>query len=200
MLWLVAITNKMQLSNGILLFHSTLIVQHVSSVVAHHQEPQLYLQLLVYIRLWRPPVVPSEWELQFPLRRHHGRSPQAYVNQKMQIQLRFLMMSDITLETCWTINVLWNNKIPLLSCILLVIATSQILFYSVSLILTVFLFLVHSIDWFSSTFFTLPNCYLPFCSPTTELPLHLIVLLIYALKELYLFVRCSWTFCEDSSY
>ena len=28
--------------------------------VAHHQEPQLYLQLLVYIRLWRPPVVPSD--------------------------------------------------------------------------------------------------------------------------------------------
>jgi len=62
---------------------------------------------------------------QFPLRRHHGRSPQAYVNHKLQIQLRFLMMYDITLETCWTINVLWNNKIPLLSCILLVIATSH---------------------------------------------------------------------------
>ena len=48
---LIAITNKMQLSNGILLFQSTLIVN--------------------------------------------------------------------------TINVLWNNKIPLLSCILLVIATSH---------------------------------------------------------------------------
>ena len=32
--WLVAITNKMQRSNGILLFHSTLIVQHVSSVMS----------------------------------------------------------------------------------------------------------------------------------------------------------------------
>ena len=83
-LWLVAITNKMQLSNGIILYLS-----------------------------------------HFPLRRHHGRSPQAYVNQKLQIHLRFLMMSDITLETCWTINVLWNNKIPLLGCILLVIATSH---------------------------------------------------------------------------
>ena len=31
---LVAITNKMQLSNGILLFHSTLTVQHVSSVMS----------------------------------------------------------------------------------------------------------------------------------------------------------------------
>jgi len=33
-LWLVAISNKMQLSNGILLFHSTLIVQHVSSIMS----------------------------------------------------------------------------------------------------------------------------------------------------------------------
>jgi len=31
---MIAITNKMQLSNGILLFHSTLIVQHVSSVMS----------------------------------------------------------------------------------------------------------------------------------------------------------------------
>jgi hypothetical protein len=30
---------------------------------AHHQELQLYLQPLVYIRLWRPAVVRSEWEL-----------------------------------------------------------------------------------------------------------------------------------------
>jgi len=70
----------------------------------------------------------------FPLRQHHGRSPQTYVNQKLQIQLRFLMMSDITLETCWTINVLWNNKIPLLSRILLVIATSQAMSVVVNLL------------------------------------------------------------------
>ena len=50
-----------------------------------------------------------------------------HVNQKLQVQLRFLMMRDITLETCWTINVRWNNKIPLLSCISLVIATSHFL-------------------------------------------------------------------------
>ena len=37
------------------------------------------------------------------------------------------MMSDITLETCGTINVLWNNKIPLLRCILLDIATSRVI-------------------------------------------------------------------------
>jgi len=37
---------------------------------------------------------------QFPLRLDYGRSPHAYVNQRLQIQLGFLMMSDIPLETC----------------------------------------------------------------------------------------------------
>ena len=32
-------------------------------VAAHHQELQLYLQLLVYISVCWPPVVQSEWEL-----------------------------------------------------------------------------------------------------------------------------------------
>jgi hypothetical protein len=57
------------------------------------------LQPLVYIRLWRPAVVRFEWEL-FPLRHDYGRSPQAYVNQRLQIQLQLLMMSDVPLETC----------------------------------------------------------------------------------------------------
>jgi len=125
--WLVAIINKMQLSNGILVFHSTLIVQHVSSVMS------LIIRNLncicsfwfTYARGDRPWCrLSGNWLRysacccwsscdqqrqalylsQFPLRRHHGRSPRAYVNQKLQIQLRFLMMSDITLETCWTIN------------------------------------------------------------------------------------------------
>ena len=47
---------------------------------------------------------------QFPLRFVYGRSPHAYVNQRLQIQLGLLMMSDIPLETCWAFNVLWNNK------------------------------------------------------------------------------------------
>ena len=53
----------MQLSNGIFI-----IPQYINCstcferCVAHHQEPQLYLQVLVYIRLWRPPLVPSEWQ------------------------------------------------------------------------------------------------------------------------------------------
>ena len=44
----------------------------------------LYLQPLVYIRMWWPAVVKSEWE--FPLRLDYGRSQHAYVNQRLQIQ------------------------------------------------------------------------------------------------------------------
>ena len=59
-------TNK---TSGCNLVTEFIIPQYINSstcferYVAHHQAPQLYLQLLVYIRLWRPPVVPSEWEL-----------------------------------------------------------------------------------------------------------------------------------------
>jgi len=67
----VAITNEMQLGNGI--YYS----------IVH----------------WK-----------FPLRLDYGRSPHAYVNQRLQIQLGLLMMSDMPLETCWAFNVLWNNK------------------------------------------------------------------------------------------
>jgi len=37
---------------------------------------------------------------QFPLRLDYGRSPLAYVNQRLQMQLGLLMMSDIPLKTC----------------------------------------------------------------------------------------------------
>ena len=47
---------------------------------------------------------------QFPLRLDYGRSPHTYVNQRLQIQLELLMMSDIPLETCWAFNERWNNK------------------------------------------------------------------------------------------
>ena len=39
-----------------------------------------------------------------------GRSPHAYVNQRLQIQLELLMMSDMPLKTCWAFNERWNNK------------------------------------------------------------------------------------------
>jgi len=59
--------------------------------------------------MWWPAVVKSEWE-EFPLRLDYGRSPHAYVNQRLQIQLELLMMSGIPLETCWAFNERWNNK------------------------------------------------------------------------------------------
>jgi hypothetical protein len=48
----------------------------------------------------------------FGLHKHvvTGRSPHAYVNQRLQIQLELLMMSDMPIETCWAFNEQWNNK------------------------------------------------------------------------------------------
>jgi hypothetical protein len=40
----------------------------------------------------------------------YGRSPHAYVNQRLQIQLELLMMSGVPLETCWAFIERWNNK------------------------------------------------------------------------------------------
>ena len=37
---------------------------------------------------------------QVPLILDYGRSPHAYVNQRLQIQLELLMMSGVPLETC----------------------------------------------------------------------------------------------------
>jgi len=39
-----------------------------------------------------------------PLRLDYGRSPHAFVNQRLQIELEFLMMSGMPLETCWAFN------------------------------------------------------------------------------------------------
>jgi hypothetical protein len=39
-----------------------------------------------------------------------GRSPHAYVNQRLQRQLELLVMSGVPLETCWAFNKRWNNK------------------------------------------------------------------------------------------
>jgi hypothetical protein len=53
------------------------------------------LQPLVYIRMWGPAVGNSAWERQVPLRSDYGRSPHAYVNQRLQIQLELPMMSGV---------------------------------------------------------------------------------------------------------
>ena len=83
------------------------------------------MQPLVYIRMWWPAVVKSEWKLrldygrpphayvvksEWELRLDYGRSPHAYVNQRLQIQLELLMMNGMPLETCWVFNERWNNK------------------------------------------------------------------------------------------
>jgi hypothetical protein len=44
------------------------------------------------------------------VRLDYGRSPHAYVNQRLQIQLELLMMSSVQLETWWAFDELWNNK------------------------------------------------------------------------------------------
>jgi len=54
---------------------------------------------IYYSTVHRPTVVKSEWE-QFPLRLDYGRSPHAYIYQRLQIQLELLMMSGMPLETC----------------------------------------------------------------------------------------------------
>jgi len=41
---------------------------------------------------------------------YYGRSPDAYVNQRLQIQLELLMIRSMPLETCWAFNERWNNK------------------------------------------------------------------------------------------
>jgi hypothetical protein len=46
----------------------------------------------------RSQVLSGKWE--FPLRLDYGRSPHAYVNQRLQIQLELLIMSGMPLKTC----------------------------------------------------------------------------------------------------
>jgi hypothetical protein len=67
---------------------------------------------------------------QFPLRLDYGRSPHAYVNQRLQIELELLMMSGIPFETCWDVNERWKDKFSykVASCwlyILIIITTLQ---------------------------------------------------------------------------
>ena len=75
--------------------------QHVSSgTPLIIRSSKLYLQPLVHIPMWWPAVVSLD----------NGRSPHGYINQRLQIQFRVLMMSGVPLETCWAFSKLWNNK------------------------------------------------------------------------------------------
>ena len=73
--------------------------------------------------MWWPAVVKSEWEL----RLDYGRSPHAYVNQRLQIQLELLMISGMPLATCWAFNDRWNNKLyyKVASCWLFLLSLSH---------------------------------------------------------------------------
>jgi hypothetical protein len=63
---------------------------------------------------------------EFPPRLDYGRSPHAYVNQRLQRQLELLMMSGVPLETCWAFNERWNNKFyyKVASCWLFVLSNT----------------------------------------------------------------------------
>jgi len=96
-------------SGGLTVFAASGLHTHV---VTGRSQVWVGTQFWVYIRMWWQALVKSEWELssEFPLRLDYGRSPHAYVNQRLQIQLELLMMSGMPLETCWAFNERWNNK------------------------------------------------------------------------------------------
>ena len=50
------------------------------------------------------------WAFNKRFRLDYGRSPHAYVNWRLQIQLELLMMSGMPLKTCWAFHERWNNK------------------------------------------------------------------------------------------
>ena len=85
---------------------------------AHHQELRTALAAsgFAYVRdCWTLRLLDSVQQPQrptteFPRRLQYGRSPHAYVNQRLQIQLELRMMSGVPLETCWAFNERWNNK------------------------------------------------------------------------------------------
>jgi len=67
---------------------------------------------------------------QFPLRLDYGRSPHAYVKQRLQIQLELLMMSGMLLETCWAFNERWINEFyyKVASCWLFLLNANKVLY------------------------------------------------------------------------
>jgi hypothetical protein len=76
---------------------------------AHHQEIKYCnCSLWFYVRLWLPATVMAEW---FPLNHDSCRQPQMNVKPEAVITIfELLMMSGVSLETCWAFNKLWNNK------------------------------------------------------------------------------------------
>jgi len=107
----VEITNKMQLCNRI--YYST-VHWRLNIFRAAHRSSSGALSVFAASGL-HTHVVTARIQVwvgtgQFPLRLDYGRSPHAYVNQRLQIQLLLLMMSGVPFETCWACNERWNNK------------------------------------------------------------------------------------------
>jgi len=56
---------------------------------------------------WRLNMFRKAYRMWWPAVGNYGRSPHAYVNQRLQIKLELLMMSGMPLETCWAFNERW---------------------------------------------------------------------------------------------
>ena len=79
---------------------------------AHHQELKTVIVAsgFTYVFGCRP----LRWlsgNQRFPLSHRSGRQPKTYVKPEAAITVfELLMMSGVSLETCWAINKHWNNK------------------------------------------------------------------------------------------
>jgi hypothetical protein len=51
-----------------------------------------------------------EQHCKFQLRFFYGRSPHAYVKDRLHIELELLLMSGMPFDTCWAFNERWNNR------------------------------------------------------------------------------------------
>jgi len=101
--WLSRNTNKMQLCNRIYYFK---VYWRLNMFRAAHRSSSGALNCLY--SLWF--IYPCGDRPLPRLSLGNGRSPHGYINQRLQIQLKLLMMSGVSLETCWAFNKLWNNK------------------------------------------------------------------------------------------
>jgi len=129
----IEITNKMRPYSKIYYSNVLLIAQHVSSdapliirssktVIIIVEATITVFELMImssvlletcwavnktnlwfYIRLWLLAAVRVDWE--FPLNLDSGRKPQTYVKPEATITVfELLMMSGMSLETCWAID------------------------------------------------------------------------------------------------
>jgi hypothetical protein len=133
----VEITNKMQTCNRI--YYST-VHWRLKIFWAAHRSSSGALNVFAASGL-HTNVVTGRSQVwvgtEFPLRLDYGRSPHAYINQRLEIQLELLMMSGVPLETCWAFNKRWNNKFyyKVASCWLFLLRTlcfARMLYFCVS--------------------------------------------------------------------